>query len=384
MKVGKVNIEKTKGSIRLRWTDPFLGRRSLTICSAKTNNGINLAKAKASEIDADLAKELLGITGSYDPTLEKYKVGYVTRKRSFNLLEIWEEYKKENKEICPNSRKQSVWKIVDNMLAKLSKQQLLPEKSGQIVKELKQYYAPSTLQRCGADIVKATNDWAKYEGVDNPWEIIRSQTKLSKKQGGRSKQAWNQDELNAIRESFKVTPSRNIQGSNSIAHNYYYSYVSFLILTGCRPEEAIALEWNDIDWTKMKVTINKAFSYGQLKETKNEKTRKIPINSQLDLLLRDECSSAGKSRLVFPSTTSEYIVQKNFNSRNFKPRIKKLYDEGIISKELPCYNLRNSWITFMLSQGIDIATVAKLAGTSERMIMDNYWGANDSVEIPEI
>ncbi|MGD1704971.1 hypothetical protein [Dapis sp. BLCC M229] len=58
MKIGKINIETIKGLYRLRWTDPFFGRRSLTICSIKTVDGLKLTKAKVSEIDSDLAKEL--------------------------------------------------------------------------------------------------------------------------------------------------------------------------------------------------------------------------------------------------------------------------------------------------------------------------------------
>ena len=80
----------------------------------------------------------------------------------------------------------------------------------------------------------------------------------------------------------------------------------------------------------------------------------------------------------------EYIVQSNFNTNHFKPRIRKLVEERKITQELPCYNLRNSWITLMIKQGIDIATVAKLVGTSENMIIKNYWGSDDSMVLPII
>ncbi|MEM1002763.1 MAG: tyrosine-type recombinase/integrase, partial [Bacteroidota bacterium] len=195
-----------------------------------------------------------------------------------------------------------------------------------------------------------------------------------------------QDELNAIRESFKLVSSPDNRKMPSSSPSYYYPYVSFLILTGCRPEEAIALEWGDVNWIDLTISINKAFSYGQLKCTKNKKSRTITINPQLSSLLENDCPSKDQHRLIFPSADpgSEYIVQKNFNSRHFKPRIEKLHHNKIITKILPCYNIRNSWITLMLKKGIDIATVSKLSGTSERMIIDNYWGADDSTIIPEI
>ncbi|MEM1172340.1 MAG: tyrosine-type recombinase/integrase [Cyanobacteria bacterium P01_H01_bin.35] len=366
MKIGKINIEQVKGSYRLRWTDPFFGRRSLTVCSTETVDGQKLASVKASEIDSDLAKELLGIPGHYDSSLEKYKPGYTSKAKLTNLLEIWKNHKIENDKSTPNSRKKSVWKIVDNMLLKLNKNQLIPQNSGQVVKELSKHYSPSTLNRCLADVVKATNDWSKSENVSNPWIDIRSQIRIPKKAGSRSKQTWNRKELNIIRESFM--------------NNHYYGYISFLILTGCRPEEAIALRKTDVG-SKL-INIDKAFSYGELKGTKNDKHRKFPINPQLEELIKNQNNT--QSDLLFPSTTGGYIEQKKFNQRQFKPRVEKLFNEGVISKKLPSYNIRNSWITLVLREGLDIATVAGLAGTSERMIMNNYWGADDSVVIPEI
>ncbi|MGD1714871.1 hypothetical protein [Dapis sp. BLCC M172] len=48
-------------------------------------------------------------------------------------------------------------------------------------------------------------------------------------------------------------------------------------------------------------------------------------------------------------------------------------------------NLRNSLISLVLREtDIDIATTAKMTGISEKMILQHYWGADDSVVIPEI
>jgi len=37
------------------------------------------------------------------------------------------------------------------------------------------------------------------------------------------------------------------------------------------------------------------------------------------------------------------------------------------------YDIRHLWITTMLNQGIEMSTIAYLAGTSVRMIMKNYY-----------
>ncbi|MGD1701255.1 hypothetical protein, partial [Dapis sp. BLCC M229] len=71
-------------------------------------------------IHADLSRGVsIGISGYYDASLEKYKLGYFSQAKLFNLLEVWTNHKTENDQTTPNSRKQSVWKTVDNMLMKL-------------------------------------------------------------------------------------------------------------------------------------------------------------------------------------------------------------------------------------------------------------------------
>ncbi|WP_371357531.1 tyrosine-type recombinase/integrase [Hydrocoleum sp. CS-953] len=168
-------------------------------------------------------------------------------------------------------------------------------------------------------------------------------------------------------------------------HKHYYPYVAFLAYTGCRPEEAIALTWEDIDLTQGIISINKRFTHGNLANgTKTNDGREIRINNKLkELLSQQQCQN--KSKLVFPSVTGIYINQKKFNTRVFKPVIKQLKEAGKISKDLPTYNLRNSFISLVLREtDIDIATTAKMTGTSEKMILQHYWGADDSVVIPEI
>ena len=366
---GKVNIEKAGNSIRLRWTDLSSTRVSMAVCSVDTTDSISLAQFKAAEIDADMAKESMGIEGSYDYTLEKYRFGTIKKRLLSNLFDIWQRHKELSSSTTPASTKRSVWAGVDNAFKRLPKELFLPASSGRIVRALEKHYSAATLDRYLADVVKATNDWAEEEKVDNPWKNIRSQLKKKKKQlESRTKKAWKRHELNHIRESFEK--------------HHYYSFVSFLILTGCRPEEAIALEWKDVSFSDRYLEINKAYTAGELKGTKTGVTRTFPMNEQLIALLIPE--RRGKNHVVFPSPKGEYIVQSNFNSRHFKPKIRELFREGKITQDMPCYNLRNSWITLMLKEGIDIATVAKLAGTSEGIIIKNYWSSDSSVVLPAI
>jgi integrase len=144
-----------------------------------------------------------------------------------------------------------------------------------------------------------------------------------------------------------------------------------LALTGFRPEEAIALQWVDIK--NGQIIVSRAYSQGILKETKTYEARNFPVNSQLANLLQNLPKT---QNLVFPSPEGGYINQHNFGERYWKPIVKKLVAAGKVSEYLPTNNLRHSWITRMLrSGGLDIATVAKLAGNKPDTIMKHYLAA---------
>ncbi len=370
-KVGRVNIENHNGYYRLRWT--FEGvRRSLTVCPTNSLDSEKLTRLKAQEIDNDINLETLEIKDSYDRTLSKYSNRVKTEEKqatsspeSWNLFQIWEDYKQSAKVAHSTS---SNWRVIDIALKKIS-QYLNSKDTDKVVPELLKHYSVNTLDRHLKNLIAATNKWSKQNKIDNPWKDIRSQLPKQKYTSKRTKEVWSNDELNVIREDFECS--------------HYYGYISFLVLTGCRPQEAIALTWDDIDWNSNCISINKVFTYGQLKlSTKTEKDRMFPVNPQLDNLIKSVCFS--EHTLLFPTATGKYIDQRNFNNREFKPRIDRLFNEGKISKKLPTYNIRNSWITLMLKKGIDIATVAKLAGTSEKMIINNYWGSDSNVIVPII
>ena len=56
-------------------------------------------------------------------------------------------------------------------------------------------------------------------------------------------------------------------------------------------------------------------------------------------------------------------------------RALNLVAAGKVSEYLPPYNLRHSWITRMIRAGLDIATVARLAGNKPDTIMKHYLAA---------
>ena len=118
--------------------------------------------------------------------------------------------------------------------------------------------------------------------------------------------------------------------------------------------------------------------------TKNGTDRLFPCNSQLIEVINNLPKIENKHNLVFPSFKLNYMNQNNFRNRYWNKILKELVKEGKISKRLKPYCLRHSFITRLIREGVDIATVASLSGNSPKMIMDNYLASRRDFDLPEL
>jgi site-specific recombinase XerD len=64
--------------------------------------------------------------------------------------------------------------------------------------------------------------------------------------------------------------------------------------------------------------------------------------------------------------------------------VKGLASEGEISKYLKPYCLRHSFITRLIREGVDIATVASLSGNSPQVILSSYLAFRQDFTLPEL
>jgi integrase len=237
-----------------------------------------------------------------------------------------------------------------------------------LLAELLERYAASTTKKILL-YARAANHWAIEEELlaKNFYSRLFKSIPKSQK-SGRSRKCFEKHEIEYILAAFA---SNEFVSKFSVhSHSHYWGYVQFLSLTGFRPEEAIALSWSDIK--NSRIIVSRAYSQQILKSTKTYETRVFPVNTQLEKLLK---SLPKTQTLVFPSPEGGYINQHNFGERYWKPIVKKLVSAGKIEEYLPTYNLRHSWITRMLRSGLDIATVAKLAGNKPDTIMKHYLAA---------
>jgi site-specific recombinase XerD len=78
----------------------------------------------------------------------------------------------------------------------------------------------------------------------------------------------------------------------------------------------------------------------------------------------------------------KYLRQDHFLNKYWSPIVHSLVEDGVVSKYLPTKNLRQSFITRMIRQGYDVATIARLVGNTPQTIHANYLAAKDDLIPP--
>ena len=178
----------------------------------------------------------------------------------------------------------------------------------------------------------------------------------------------------------------------------YYRLVQFLFLTGCRPSEAIGLQWDDISENCTSITFRHAYCMytKELKGGKNaryegKEKRLFPCGEKLqNLLLEIKEDTPNPVNFVFLTIKDKPISwQKFVNSwtgwhnecRKTNGVLEVLAREGKIRFYLKPYATRHSFITWQLKAGMTPANVAKLVGNSPEMIYKHYVSVDEDAKV---
>lgn len=377
-KYGKIAIEIYSGSFRLRWTHEKK-TRTITIEGGISKEAYNAACGKAQLINSDIALD------RFDESLVKYDPKKAQTIESVQtvptLKELWERYKVANAHKVALTTQKETWRQTDRCLAKVSERALLLSNADLLVPELLQHYSVGTLSRIKINIDACLN-WSLESGkLDRKpkYTFPDSGTK-----GTRSKEAFTTAEIQRI-----LTALENDEFTSkyaSFSHSWYVRFVEFMALTGRRPEDLIALTWDDIQERhgRMVMIVSKAYSKGILKKTKNELVTIYPLNREMLNCLTRQGKIPNDNRLVFPSQKLGYIDLHNFTNRVWKPIVTKLDEMGEIDRYLPFYNLRHSRATHLIRSGVDLQTIATLLETSIEMLSKHYLQGNSEIELPNL
>lgn len=379
-KLPQIKPLNNNGGIRFEFSIKGVKYKTSPIYGASFNNQADLAKARviAAQITSDIAS---GNFDYSDTKLSKYciKKGVpiiVTSKPVPNLLELWNQFEERQKGRVEETTIKQDYSRVRNVLSKLTKEQLKLDNVHLLGDVLLKHYSAGTLQKVFTHF-KACGNWAVKSKTltNNPFTDLLDQLPKQKNRN-KKPECFTAEEIPIIIDTFR--------SRDTLKH--YTDFIEFLFLTGCRPEDAIALTWGDIKGDK--ITFSKAYSSGVLKGSKTGviRIRTFPVNSQLkEFLERRKTNNPNlHDSLIFPSPTGKYIDLHNFTNRYWRKVVKQLVTEGKVSQYLPVYNVRHTFITLMLRKGIDMQTIAMLCGTSIQMLKEHYWSPDRDVKLPEI
>jgi integrase len=199
---------------------------------------------------------------------------------------------------------------------------------------------------------------------------------------------FSQEEVRAILETFKTHRY----------YSYYYPYVKFLFLTGCRPEDAVGLCWKHVNLDEGVIEFREAVNtqFQIRKVSKTGKPRLFPIGSDLgDLLVRIKAERVLPDDPVFTSRNGQMVRHGNFTRRAWNGYtspdgklalgiVKQLIEDGKIDHYREPYACRDTFISHCLEQGINPVQVAAWVGNSPEIIHRHYAGVVKSVEVPAL
>jgi integrase len=196
-------------------------------------------------------------------------------------------------------------------------------------------------------------------------------------------------------EAEKIIESFSERGQTPKLYN---RLLRFLFLTGCRPSEAIGLQWGDISEDCTIITFRHAYCLRtkELKGGKNaryegKEKRVFPCGEKLrNLLLEIKSETQNPANYIFLTAEGEPIPWGSFRDRwagvhNGSHETNGVVEELAQTKKirfyLKPYATRHSFITWQLKAGMTPANVAKLVGNSPEMIYKHYVSADEDAKV---
>lgn len=153
----------------------------------------------------------------------------------------------------------------------------------------------------------------------------------------------------------------------------YLTLFNVLYWCGLRIGEALALNWNDIDFNKKTIRINKSYSDYKHRIT-NPKTQ----NSYRTVIMPDKCFDAvsklfehDKQIIGFDNQKYIFHFEKPLNQDTIKIRKDRWIAEAHV-KRIRLHDLRHSHVSLLINLGFSAFDIAKRLGHSVDMVNNVY------------
>ncbi|MDA9189516.1 site-specific integrase [bacterium] len=162
-------------------------------------------------------------------------------------------------------------------------------------------------------------------------------------------------------------------------HNRFYSLWAIALLTGMRSGELAALRWTDVDEVSRVIRVCSSWTNKNgYQSTKSNKNRIVPISDDLKLLLL-ELKNLGPFKDTLKglngcSDSFDDLVLPRFQEwkHNELARVTREFCALIGINQVKFHDLRATFITNMLAQGVPAPQVMSIVGHSKMSTTDEY------------
>ena len=170
----------------------------------------------------------------------------------------------------------------------------------------------------------------------------------------------------AIREPVQALTEDEVRKLLTGTRCTYKDLFLFLLFTGCRVGEAIALTWNDVDLKNGLIYFRYTDYRGQLQSAKNKRSRVIPMTRSVKELLQRHLSFNKKERVFLNKNNKPciyYTVRDAWTTYASKLQLR------------PCglHTLRHTFATLAIRAGANIKAVSQILGHSDVNITLNIY-----------
>lgn len=164
----------------------------------------------------------------------------------------------------------------------------------------------------------------------------------------------------------------------NVDNEYYYLIFNFMYYTGMRMGEVIALKWNDIDFKRKEVRINKSFTNkvsGKKWDIIDPKTtnsvRIIDLDDETLKLLKTHYNNEKK---IYNFNDDMFVFgnQKHLSPTTLTRWLNK-YIELSEVKKITLHGFRHSHVSFLIHLGLDSRDVAERIGDTVQVVEKTYY-----------
>ena len=164
-------------------------------------------------------------------------------------------------------------------------------------------------------------------------------------------------------------------------HEYYEIWI-LALLTGMRSGELYTLRWSDIDFETGFITVKRQWTVKDgIHPTKSNRNRPVPISEDLALFLKKwkVKTETGFSEALWDGVSKEYVTFNDYVLPRLvswrsseQAKILKRFCLKIGVTPIRFHDLRATFITNLLAQGVPLAKVMQIVGHSRLDTTDQY------------